>query len=54
VHYRKVGIEEQPNRLSDGREDLAGGGLLRDEYRHPAEGRLLLGKLRERLARGRI
>ena len=44
VQYRKVGIEEQPDRLSDGREDLTGGRLLRDEYRHPAQRRLLLGE----------
>ncbi len=51
VQYRKVGIEEQPDRLSDGREDLAGGRLLRDEYRHPAQRRLLLG---QRAANGHI
>ena len=44
VQYRKVGIEEQPDRLSDGREDLAGGRLLRDEYRHSAQRRLVLGE----------
>ena len=44
VQYRKVGIEEQPDRLSDGREDLAGGRLLRDEYRHSAQRRLLVGE----------
>jgi hypothetical protein len=45
VQYRKVGIEEQSDRLSDGREDIAGGRLLRDEYRHSAQRRLLLGQL---------
>jgi hypothetical protein len=42
VQYRKVGIKEQSDRLSDGREDLVGGRLLRDEYRHPAQRRLLV------------
>src|SRR6266536_161629 len=42
VQYRKVGIEERPDRLSDGREDLAGGRLLRHEYRHLAQRRLLV------------
>jgi hypothetical protein len=42
VQSRKVGTENQPDRLSDGREDLAGGRLLRDQYRHSAQRRLLL------------
>jgi hypothetical protein len=42
VQSRKVGTENQPDRLSDGREDLAGGRLLRHEYRHSAQRRLLV------------
>jgi hypothetical protein len=42
VQSRKVGTENQPDRLSDGREDLAGGRLLRDEYRDSAQRSLLV------------
>src|SRR6185295_209666 len=49
VHYREVGIEERPDRLSDCREDLAGGRLLRDEHRHAPQRRLLLGERTELL-----
>jgi hypothetical protein len=44
VQRRKVGTEEQSDRLSDGREDLARGRLLRDKYCQSAQRRLLLGE----------
>jgi hypothetical protein len=42
VQYRKVGIEEQPDRLSDGREDLAGGRSAARRVPPPPQRRLLV------------